>query len=339
MNFQVINLTPFAAERFVVTNPQGAETLLVVVKGTYDLNKIPMAPAAPQDPVAMADLHSGEPDKSSLLVPADLTLSKPATDVLLQGSAYGGGREHVDVTLRMGPINKTLRVSGERLWQSFLGMASVPKPQPFDKIPLVYERAFGGTDESNPDGPPEMSPFNPAGVGFRGRKSKAEVIGTAVANIEYPNALITRPGAKPAPAGFGPIPAGWEPRSKLAGTYDQKWLDEVSPLLPDDVDPRFYQCAPADQVYPGYLQGGEQVEVLGATPSGMLRFSVPKGKPEIIARIGDADVNMPAICDTLIVNTDTMRLTLVWRASHVIHGHVMDVQWIGVEPLGVPAHA
>jgi len=48
----------------------------------------------------------------------------------------------------------------------------------------------------------------------------------------------------------------WEPRYKLAGTYDQKWLDDVFPFLPADFDERYYQAAPEDQQVP-WLKGGD----------------------------------------------------------------------------------
>ncbi len=48
------------------------------------------------------------------------------------------------------------------------------------------------------------------------------------------------------------------------------------PLLPDDLDDRFFQCAPPDQQAPQFLRGGEPVVLLRLTPAADLRFTLPK---------------------------------------------------------------
>ena len=53
---------------------------------------------------------------------------------------------------------------------------------------------------------------------------------------------------------FGPVGRSWQPRIRWAGTYDQKWMDEKFPFLPEDFDERYYQCrprGPADGLSPG----------------------------------------------------------------------------------------
>lgn len=36
----------------------------------------------------------------------------------------------------------------------------------------------------------------------------------------------------------------WQPRLRYAGTYDQHWMDERLPFLPEDFDLRYFQSAP-----------------------------------------------------------------------------------------------
>ncbi len=40
---------------------------------------------------------------------------------------------------------------------------------------------------------------------------------------------------------LGPVGRGWEPRYKLAGTYDQNWIDNVFPFLPSDFEDAYFQ--------------------------------------------------------------------------------------------------
>lgn len=42
-----------------------------------------------------------------------------------------------------------------------------------------------------------------------------------------------------------------------AGTYDEAWRANRHPLLPEDFDSRFWQCAPEDQIARPFLRGDE----------------------------------------------------------------------------------
>ena len=98
----------------------------------------------------------------------------------------------------------------------------------------------------------------------------------AVPNVEDPNHLIGSWSDRPAPAGFGVIASHWQPRVGYAGTYDEHWMKTRQPLLAEDLDDRYFQCAPLDQQAPQWLRGGEAVVLLKLTPAGELRFTLPK---------------------------------------------------------------
>ena len=56
------------------------------------------------------------PLRPVFLYDSDFYLTKPSTDILLHGHAYapgGGSTTHVDVTMRVGDVSKTLRVTGD----------------------------------------------------------------------------------------------------------------------------------------------------------------------------------------------------------------------------------
>ena len=65
-----------------------------------------------------------------------------------------------------------------------------------------------------------------------------------------------RPNAR-TPACLAPIAPSWLPRRAFAGTYDERWQRARAPYLPDDFDPRFFQCAAPEFAFDRYLQAGE----------------------------------------------------------------------------------
>ena len=110
-----------------------------------------------------------------------------------------------------------------------------------------------------------------------------------------------------------------------AGTYDQKWLDDVFPFLPADFDERYFQSAPEDQ-QTEYLRGGEEIELVNLTPAGNTRFRVPKlNMPvEFAARAG-GQVEQMGVIDTLIIEPDDNRFSVVWRTSYPLRRNIFEV--------------
>jgi hypothetical protein len=324
--WQVDNRTPFAAERGWVRDRNGAEVWLVAVKCTFDIHPDGTTTVSDeQPPVLRVPEYTGEPAKSSLKYEADLVLTKTATDVLVVGHAYApAGRPvtDLDVGFRVASVQKALRVTGDRKW-SPLGRSS---PEPFVKMPLVYERAFGGVDLKSPNPERDWEWRNPIGTGFAVSGENAS--GVALPNIEYPNALITRWNERPQPAGFGPIGAHWQPRVGFAGTYDDRWMKTRQPLLPDDFDERFFQCAPADQQLSGFLRGGEPVNLLRLTPDGDLRFFLPKVFLGFETRFydGSRELHKERRLHTVILEPDFPRVSLVWHTALPCHFKVQKLE-------------
>jgi len=317
------NQTPFAAERTWVRDKNGAEVWVVAVKATWTIHPDGSTKLAKEQvEVYRVPLYRGEPGKSSLLSEADLVHTKPVTDIILHGHAYapsGTLATQVDVTLRLGTVQKTLRVFGDRYWgEAFLG-PGITDPEPFEKMPVTYERAFGGTDQID-DNPKKhgWERRNPVGTGFA---TKAEhLAGHLVPNVEDPHDLIGGWKDRPQPAGFGPIARDWSPRVELAGTYDQKWVDERLPLLPLDFDDRFYQSAPKDQQATGYLRGGEAVELMNLTPAGYLSFALPRVWLTFSTELGRERVEHRANLHTVTLEPDVPRVIMLWHTMLPCHG-------------------
>src|SRR5438132_4445083 len=146
---QLKNQTPFETMPLLAPDPNGVDSIYAVVKSTYTIgaDKIVLDPK--QAPVTNADEYGGPPGKSSVKTATDLALIKPGTDVFLLGHAYtpqGKPARSSEISLNVGPVQRTIRVFGNRVWRQGVLSSSMSEPEPFEKMPLVWERAFGGTD-------------------------------------------------------------------------------------------------------------------------------------------------------------------------------------------------
>lgn len=323
------NATPFAATPCALADLDGGDFLVVVVKATYALDGDGgMTVADAQRPVELADVFTGEPGASSVAYASDVALRKTGTDVVLAGHAYPArpGDREGEIGIQVGSVRATARVFGDREWQSALGVVRMSRPATFERIPLVYERAAGGTDDSPADpGDHAVEARNPVGVGFRARRSRRVVDASPLPNFESPSALIKTPDDRPPPAPVGFVAPGWAPRATFAGTYDAAWTDTRSPLLPSDFDARFFDVSPPALTSPTFLRGDEHGAAMGVSPHGLLRFTLPRVTPAASLhgrRAGDASV--PLALHRVLVDGDggaRGELVLVWSGGvRVRHG-------------------
>jgi hypothetical protein len=314
------NRTPFSAAIMPGIDTSGRDLITVAVKGTFSLDpaRDPLPPADEQLPLVWADTHWGEPGVSSVKHESEACPLKSSTDVVLIGQAYAqrGSKDGCDVSLTVGPLTHLVRVFGDRRWHRSTGSWKISSPEPFESIPLVYERAFGGADTTPTDlGRHVHERRNPIGTGMAASDANARLDGLALPNLEDPAKLIRTWDDRPAPVGFGFIGRGWSPRIDLAGTYDDQWMNDRAPLLPGDFDARFHNGAHPRLISPSYLEGGEPCEVRGATRDGLVRFSVPRRRFEILWCIRDNWSSASTHLDTVIIETDERRLTSIWRST------------------------
>jgi hypothetical protein len=205
-------------------------------------------------------------------------------------------------------------------------------------MPLVWERAFGGSDQTEKGIVAE--PRNPVGTGFRASNSLQPLGGFPLPNIEDPTAPISGWKDTPPPAGFGPVGGHWLPRASFAGTYDTEWQNNRAPFLPNDFDPRYCQIAPFGLVTPTHLVGGELVELRGASPSGVMRFTLPTVGVRATYRVDSSSEVRAALLDTVIIEPDSGHLTMVWRAALACDKKALKVREVMthlVEPVQVAA--
>jgi hypothetical protein len=228
----------------------------------------------------------------------------------------------MEVGFRVGPVQKIVRVTGDRRW----GSAGLGAPEPFVTMPIVYERAFGGTDARSSQPERDWDWRNPVGTGFAVEREHLQ--GVPLPNVEYPDEAMAGWKDLPRPAGFGAIAGHWQPRVAYAGTYDERWMQQRQPLVPDDFDDRFFQCAPVDQQTPSFLRGGEPVVLHRLTPGGDLRFVLPKVFLGFDTRFydGSREIHKERRLHTIILEPDHPRVSLVWHSALPCHFKVQKLE-------------
>lgn len=306
------NRTPFAAATHVQVDAGGQEVLVAMLSASFESPEKDGAllPADEQLPVTFGDVPFGDPALSSTRYEADIAPVKPVAEMIVNGTAYapnGKPVREMQVGLRFGSLRKVLNIIGDRVYDAGGYSASVP----FRTMPLVYERAYGGTTA---DGHADRR--NPVGVGFRHAASADPTVRTQAPNVTYPDEPYRSPSDRPRPAGFGALGRGWQPRLGFAGTYDQNWVDSQWPLPPKDFDPRHHLCAPQDQQLPR-LASGENVSLIGMTPSGRWDFRLPRIAAPVRLLYDDRMDETEFQPDTVVIEPDIGRVTLKARLSFV----------------------
>jgi hypothetical protein len=329
--WQLVNLTPFTAERTWFADKDGRNHWSVAVKATYSIAPDGTAIVCDeQEKIFHVPEYWGKPGSSSPRWEADLTGPKAATDVLVTGSAYSPSRrpaDVVDVRLRVGNIiDKTLRVHGNRSWMSSSGSVRIGPTEPFISVPVTYERAFGGADMAGDDvRTHRIDARNPIGTGFALRSSS--LAGKPLPNVECPSSPVRQWSDRPTPAGFGPIACDWSPRRELAGTYDEAWQTTRFPLWAEDFDPGYFQAAPVDQQVIGHLRGGESVELVNMTPTGLWSFALPKMYLSFETQFGREVVNHTGRIGTLTLDPDRNRVVVSWQTFVPCHHRADELDY------------
>lgn len=313
----IVNPTPFHAALDVLPDRAGVATLHVALKATFRVGPR-LEVADVQVPIRAIDEYEGDPTASALRYPGERHLACPGTAVIVIGSAHAPKLRAVptlDVALELADVRKTVRVHGDRRWQRGASQASAAEP--FTTMPLVYSRASGGPDD----------PRNPVGVG---RREGRDLAGAPLPNLEDPRRPYVEHGERAPPMCLAALAPHWSPRQQLAGTYDTAWRRKRAPYLPDDLDPRFFHAAPPDQICARPLVGGEVLALTHASPE-PLRFALPTLAWALHATIAGADHPLAPRLETVLLEPDAQRMTMLWRATLAVDRRELEIDAVTVD--------
>lgn len=317
----IVNHTPFQTRLGVFVNPDRSRSVSAVLMATFSIPAEDGAVcrlAADQLVPQPLPSYIGERGRSSIRRPADVVPYKPGTDVVVLGHAHAPhGRPVAELTasVKVGDLHKSIAVVGDRHWRraaAGFGLA-MTEPEPFERMPLRYERAFGGCPPSQREQPrPDRDERNPVGTGYCVTERDAQ--GMRLPNLEAPEARIAAWRSVPPVAGFGAIDAHWASRRRFAGTFDAEWRRNQRPYLPRDLDPRFYSVASPGLFSPVTLFGELPVELLHLSPTPVLRFVLPDVRVHMSFQLGGQEQQRHAELWTIVLEPDERRVSMVWGA-------------------------
>lgn len=235
----------------------------VVVKATFVLHQGALYPSPQQMPVFELDQQN-----PGAFVENDVVFEKDGVDLVVLGEAVAPGGAAVrsmPVTLSVGQRVHTLLVSGDRRWRSTGSGWAPTDPEPFERMPLGFEQAFGGTYGEGEQQFPFSS--NPVGKGWTPFMDGVEFAGRPLPNVEAPDRLVRSPQDEPDPAGFAFYRLTWALR--LTRGVEEK-ADGTPRVLP-----RLWNCAHPDLVLERYPEG-QPLRLEGMRPEGPLELVLPR---------------------------------------------------------------
>lgn len=227
------------------------------------------APVERQDP----ELRPEEVQDGAHTLPDEQFFPRTGTDLVVLADAVApvGGEPatRVDVRVRAGSYDLRLAVFGDRTWQRDGDALRPTAPLPFVRMPVTWERAFGGTTKTEYGDLPFA--HNPSGRGFCMSEELAE--GLALPNIEDPDDLTASWDQTPDPVGLSFYPANWGLR--MQALVEQKDDGAVAVHLDRGLFDRAHPRLCGGKVEPGDTV---VLENLGGEPHPAgepVRFSVP----------------------------------------------------------------
>lgn len=270
---------------------------IVVAKAEFAIIQGECALLGTPAPVALAD---------------ELLPQKPRVDVMLVGSVYAERPvSRIVAYLSMGPLEKAVEVCSDR-WVDAAN--AIHQGSLFKSMPLTWERTAGGPDTMNP-------------VGVKAAR-------TNQGKLLLPNVqpLATDPVAPDwtvAPTSFAPIPKTWPVRASLLGGHAPPNFQE-RPVLADDFNFSYLQAAPRDQQAPS-LDPGDPIFLEGLHPT-LPKITTKLPRFTIRAMVDESNVELPLACDTVLIDTDSQRITVLWKGSawaRDISGAAIRIQLAG----------
>lgn len=287
-----------AASRTIPWRSNGQLRLTVLTKAAFDFEpngSMKMA-APPVEEIIEGDMPAGEDAAGSVRTGSDLVPFKPRAEATCWGYAYAPGgipvprlQARIAIANQTGiTFDKVIDVIGDRTLAN-------PNPVPFLKMPLVFERAYGGPGFG----------ANPVGVGFGPRAN-------ILPNLLYPKGW----NRDTEPAVFAPIPSSWGRRSRLMGNQPLNFSGDSVATIPEQLDVAYFQNAPEDQRLAS-LEGNEWLLFEHLHPK---HSRMTTRLPDIAGMVmafgfQGADKQIPLRLDSLVIDAEREKCIVTCRGS------------------------
>ncbi|WP_437900068.1 DUF2169 domain-containing protein [Sorangium sp. So ce124] len=275
---------PGAEAAAVSWRTQGQRYITIIVKASFAFTPgAAMWRTEPQE-IFRAEVHHGKNPARSVRFTGDLAPYLGRADVLFTGDAHAPDGAHVEsLPVRLAVFG----ASGCALDKRLL----VRDRKPFQRMPLVYEKAARGANGLE----------NPFGI-----------------DASDGEARVLDPQDPARPAGLGPIARAWPVRKRLLGKTRRETLEGPNAEIPAGFDWSYFQAAPPDQRI-DYLRGDEWIVLENLHPAARrLEMRLPRARG--MARIHGLAMPPATGGDVIELNADTLRIdgaeqrcTVVWR--------------------------
>lgn len=290
---------------------RGQPFVAAIVKATCALIPEKSMALLDPEPCVREERRVSKSPVASLAHASDLALGVPRPEVVVVGDACAPRGEAV-ARLEVGLevvrgdrtlLQKTLEAIGERRGRRD---APPPDPQPFTRMPIVYERAYGGLSHR----------ANPVGVGIEEHSD-----GT----VSWPSFIVLPGGisalsiADPSliAAGLGPISSIWPLRKQSRGSASQRDADHAEVFdWPADCDDSYFQAAQIDQQVTDLLPG-DWIVVTGMHPHyARFRSALPELVGHALAETASGkQLPITLRIETVHVDVNAQRAEIVFRGS------------------------
>ena len=140
----LLNKTAFVVETLLLTDEEGVAQFAPCIQATFDIGAAGKPSLVePQPPIVLGGRWHGDPATTSLIDEPQIAFVKPATDIVLIGHAHAAkpGSTEGMVGLRLGPVQKAVKVFGDRSFVGSFGSPRISAPAPFERIPITCFRS------------------------------------------------------------------------------------------------------------------------------------------------------------------------------------------------------
>lgn len=324
------NSTAFSANYTRYKPLPDREYLLVLVAGSFYRSKAGWHICHSQMAPPLVDEYCDSAGRSSIRFPGQIGVGKPGTDIIVNGAAHspdGKPKSQLQAAVAVNGLTSNVMVFGNRVWNG----KRISAPEPFSRMPLKWEQAFGGTYVDPENGHKYIHESNPLGKGWTPPNIKPSD-NSPLPNVEWPNQLINQWSSSPLPAGFCALSPNHPLRVQYAGTYDEEWQKQRAPFLPRDFDPRFYHSANPALRSPKYLRGGESVRLVNLNPVGEIHFELPMAEPtgRVITDSVRQDYILAFNLETVVIETEQLVVRLFWKAILQIENIAKDLREVRI---------
>jgi len=316
-----------------------------MMKGTFAIREGERACRVESQPAILtSDVFHSKPNESSLRQESELVPRQPRADVTFNAVARSPERKELEGWSVRVMIDQrathTLHVCGARQWEPsgvVLKSWKLSERQKMTELPLRYEYAYGGIIRDGEN--LLVHEFNPVGRGFLGGLPPRQNPVPAPQIGLLAEFAALNPREEMMVCGLGPISKSWLPRRSLAGTFNDVWLREQHPRMPDDYSLAFWNGAPSALQIDPYLTGDETMTVKGVRHDPKpYAFSLPglEWHYELVSsssrRSGKYRLNLQSVhCDLADPDPDKHWMSLVWRAAFQSPEEVAEIKITGGE--------